>query len=109
MPTFRWLVIAAAIFAPNRLPAAESAKEFRPDPVSVQRYAKGYRYPQAGWIVLHAEGEPYERGEQHGRLLAPEIAAYVHSCALQQSPKAPEDAWKVTRAMVNALFGRQFE
>jgi hypothetical protein len=109
MRTFCWLVVGALVVATGDGTAAEPLTEFRPDPVSVQRYGKGYRYPQAGWIVLHAEGEPYERGEQHGRLLAPEIAAYVHSCSLQQSPKAPEDAWKVTRAMVNALFVRQFE
>jgi hypothetical protein len=109
MRTFCWLVVAAAVAAAGRSPAAEPLTEFRPDPVSVQRYGKGYRYPQAGWIVMHAEGEPYERGEQHGRLLAAEIAGYVHCCGLQQSAKSPEDAWKVTRAMINALFVRQFE
>src|SRR3982751_2835197 len=64
---------------------------YRPDPASVQRVGPGYRYPQAGWIVLHIEGEPYERGYQHGRLMAPEIAAYVRCCATQHSPKAPEE------------------
>ena len=33
------------------------------------------------WIVLHVEGGPYERGYQHGRLLAPEIAAHVRCFA----------------------------
>ena len=37
-------------------------KAFTPDPSSVERYGPAYRYPQAGWIVLHIEGEPYERG-----------------------------------------------
>ena len=36
------------------------------DPNTVQRHGKGYRYNQAGWIVVHIEGEPYERGVQHG-------------------------------------------
>ena len=31
------------------------------------------RRDQAGWIFLHIEGEPYDRGEQHGQLLATEI------------------------------------
>ena len=39
----------------------------QPDPAAVQRYGPAYRFPQAGWTVLHIEGEPYERGEQHGR------------------------------------------
>src|SRR5207248_1164696 len=29
--------------------------EFQPDPRSVRRSGPGYRYPQAGWIVLHIE------------------------------------------------------
>ena len=33
----------------------------------VTRYGPAYRYPQAGWVVLHIEGEPYERCVQHGR------------------------------------------
>src|SRR5579871_572369 len=56
---------------------AADPPDFKPDPLSVKRSGAGYRYPQAGWIVLHIEGEPYERGYQHGQLLAPEIAGYL--------------------------------
>ncbi len=54
-----------------------SAADFQPDPHSVQVFGPAYRYPQAGWIVLHVEGDAsYElRCVQHGRLLAPEIAS----------------------------------
>jgi hypothetical protein len=83
--------------------------DFRPDPLSVQRYGPAYRYPQAGWIVLHVEGAPYDRGYQHGRLLAPEIAAFVRCFAAIQSAQAPADGWKVTRSLVNALFLRRYE
>src|SRR5437773_9765016 len=86
--------------------AAESSL-FRPDPLSVQREGKGYRYPHAGWIVLHIEGEPYERGYQHGRLMAPEIAAFLRCAAAVQSPKAPSEGWKNTRSLANALFVRR--
>src|SRR5580658_1939348 len=82
---------------------------FRPDPLSVQRYGPAYRYPQAGWIVLHIEGEPYERGVQHGRLLAPEIAANIRCFAASQCSKSPSDGWKLTRLLVNALFLRRFD
>src|SRR5437660_1774057 len=84
------------------------ADDFQPDSRSVQRYGSGYRYPQAGWIVLHIEGEPYERGVQHGRLLAPEIAGYVRCYAASQSSKAPTEGWKLTRSITNALFLRRF-
>jgi hypothetical protein len=85
------------------------SKDYQPDPKSVQRYGPAYRYPQAGWIVLHIEGEPYERGYQHGRLLAPEIAAYVRCSAAMVSPSAPAEGWKSARTLVNALFLRAYE
>jgi hypothetical protein len=112
------------------LPAA-AAGDFVPDPLSVQwyggnqgttnrtdksrnngdkqSYGPAYRYPQAGWIVLHIEGEPYERGVQHGRLLAPEIVAHLRCFAAIQSPKSPADGWKHTRTLCNALFLRRYE
>src|SRR6266851_2887377 len=89
--------------------ASPASTEFQPDPQSVQRYGPAYRYPHAGWIVLHIEGEPYERGYQHGRLLAPEIAAFLRCFATMQSPKAPTEGWKNTRSLVNALFVRRYE
>jgi hypothetical protein len=89
--------------------AAAGSTDFQPDPRSVQRYGPAYRYPQAGWIVLHIEGEPYARGYQHGRLLAPEIAAHLRCCAAVQSSKAPSEGWKLTRTLVNSLFVRRYE
>jgi hypothetical protein len=86
-----------------------ASTDFQPDPRSVERYGPAYRYPQAGWIVLHIEGEPYERGYQHGRLLAPEIAAFLHCFASMQSPGSPAEGWKNTRSLVNALFVRRYE
>src|SRR4051812_13886759 len=64
--------IGMSPFAHAAGPDPSPGKEpFRPDPASVQRFGAGFRYPQAGWTVLHIEGEPYERGYQHGRLMAP--------------------------------------
>ncbi|MGF3553705.1 MAG: PQQ-binding-like beta-propeller repeat protein [Thermoplasmatota archaeon] len=36
-------------------------------------YEKGYRYNIQGWVYLHIEGEPYDRGYQYGYLAANEI------------------------------------
>jgi hypothetical protein len=102
------VAIAFVLFVPLCSFAA-GAGDFRPDPKSVQRYGPAYRYPQAGWIVLHIEGEPYARGYQHGRLMAPEIAAHVRCFATVQSPRAPSDGWKLTRTLVNALFVRRYD
>jgi hypothetical protein len=82
---------------------------YSPDPASVQREGAGYRYPQAGWIVVHVEGEPYERGYQQGKLLAPEIAANVRCFAVTQDWKSPSDGWKLTRTLVNSLFLRRYD
>ena len=90
-------------------PHAGQAADFSPDPRSVQSYGPAYRYPQAGWIVMHIEGEPYERGVQHGRLLAAEIAAHVRCLAACAGPKAPAEAWKHVRNLVNALFLRRYD
>src|SRR5262249_19724862 len=90
-------------------PAVSGAADFRPDPRSVQRYGPAYRYPQAGWVVLHIEGEPYERGVQHGRLLAPEIAAHPRCYPAVQSPTAPAEGWKQTRTIANVLFLRRYD
>ncbi|HEY3596106.1 MAG TPA: phospholipase, partial [Paraburkholderia sp.] len=37
------------------------------------------RRDHAGWIFVHIEGEPYDRGEQHGQLLAAEIHHAIHT------------------------------
>jgi len=34
---------------------------------------KGYCYEENGWVFVHIEGAPYERGFQQGYLLAEEI------------------------------------
>src|SRR5437762_10636876 len=85
-----------------------SAADYRPDPAAVQRYGPAYRFPQDGWTVLHIEGEPYERGYQHGRLMAGEIAAHLRCFALMQGHEAPAEAWKATRKLTSALFLRRF-
>jgi hypothetical protein len=109
MRAFTLSVIVLFGIAGDLLAGGESSADFQPDPKSVQRSGAAYRYPQAGWIVLHIEGEPYERGYQHGKLLAPEIAAHLRCMAAIQSPKAPEDGWKHARKLVNALFVRRYE
>lgn len=45
----------------------------------ITKYEKGYRFDKSGWIYLHVEGEPYERGYQHGYLVAPELKEILRS------------------------------
>lgn len=72
---------------------------------AVQTFGPAYRYPAAGWIYLHIEGQPYERGYQHGHLMAREIPDYLERCAAILGSK---DHWKDYRTTANALFLRGF-
>ena len=69
------------------LDEASSADEW-PAREAVQTFGPAYRYPSAGWIYLHIEGAPYERGYQHGHLMAREIPEYLERCAADLGSKA---------------------
>jgi hypothetical protein len=45
----------------------------------IKRQGKGWRLDSNGWVYLHIEGEPYERGFQHGYLAAPELKEAMRS------------------------------
>ena len=78
-------------------PAREAVKTFGP----------AYRYPAAGWIYLHIEGKPYERGYQHGYLMAREIPEYLERCAADLGTNAA--GWGGLRTQASALFLRGFD
>src|SRR5437899_437021 len=103
-----WLTFGF-VACPLAVAGGPSPGDFQPDPKSVQHYGSAYRYPQAGWIVLHIEGEPYDRGYQHGKLMAPDIVGHLRCMAAVQNPKAPDEGWKQVRTLVNALFVRRYE
>lgn len=73
---------------------------------AVQTFGPAYRYPAAGWIYLHIEGQPYERGYQHGYLMSREIPEYLNRCAAVLGSK---DHWDDYRTTANALFLRGFD
>ncbi|HEX5271404.1 MAG TPA: C45 family autoproteolytic acyltransferase/hydrolase [Gemmataceae bacterium] len=110
MPRRLLILLALAVASPAlaKEPAV-SSKDFVPDPASVRHYGPAYRYPQSGWVVLHVEGEPYERGYQHGKLMAAEIADHIDTLATARSPKAPADGWRDQRLLINALFLRRYD
>lgn len=88
---------------------APARQEYGPDPAGVQRSGKGYRYTRDGWIVLHIEGAPYERGYQHGKLLAPEIVDYIDMLATKRGKENPRANWEAVRTLTNALFLRRYD
>src|SRR5438045_1615099 len=64
---------------------------------------KGKRFERAGWTYLHTEGEPRERGFQHGYLLAKEIADGLKTTRIGWEHGSGMDwSWLVERA--GAMF-----
>src|SRR5580698_7756798 len=60
---------------------------------AVKTFGPAYRYPAAGWIYLHIEGKPYDRGYQHGYLMAREIPEYLARCAHDLGGKSDAQSW----------------
>ena len=96
-----------AWFSQVSLDDAASAGD--PPAATVRTFGPAYRYPMAGWIYLHIEGAPYERGYQHGHLMAREIPEYLGRCAADLGVKAEQDTWDQLRTTVDALFLRGFD
>ncbi len=94
-----------AWFEGIRLEEASSDADW-PVKEAVQTFGPAYRYPAAGWIYLHIEGKPYERGYQHGHLMAEEIPEYMERCAAVLGSK---EHWDDYRRTVDALFLRGFD
>src|SRR5580704_12274029 len=86
-----------------------SSKEDWPAPVAVTTYGPAYRYPTGGWIYLHIEGGPYERGYQHGRLMSKEIVQYMARCAAELDGNGKDKSWNLARTTAAALFLRGFD
>jgi hypothetical protein len=84
-----------------------SAGDAWPAREAVKTFGPAYRYPAAGWIYLHIEGQPYERGYQHGYLMSREIPEYLERCAADLGTNAA--GWGNLRTTANALFLRGFD
>ena len=76
---------------------------------AVKTFGPAYRYPAAGWIYLHIEGKPYERGYQHGHLMAARNPKYLDRCAADLGPDPRERHGRTGARTANALFLRGFD
>ena len=80
-----------------------------PSKAALQTFGPAYRYPESGWIYLHIEGSPYERGYQHGHLMSHEIEGYMQRCAALLDHASTKPAWEWGRTTANALFLRGYD
>jgi len=86
-----------------------SGQDEWPARAAVTTFGPAYRYPTGGWIYLHIEGQPYERGYQHGHLMSKEIVQYMERCAADLDSRGKKQSWDLARTTANALFLRGFD
>src|ERR1700730_2282016 len=86
-----------------------SSKDNWPARSAVTTFGPAYRYPTGGWIYLHIEGKPFERGYQHGHLMAKEVVQYMERCAADLDSRGKKQSWDLSRTTANALFLRGFD
>jgi hypothetical protein len=76
---------------------------------SVRWSGKGFRYDEGGWIYVHIEGEPYERGYQLGELVSQEIVRYMEKLGIQRDKADAAKGWAQARLLTDSLFLRKYE
>ncbi len=87
------------LLASGPAPGADRSAPVAAISAEQQAWLRGaHRHEKQGWIYLHIEGAPRERGFQHGYLLAPEIAESVRVIrALWEYGSAMEWSWFVEK------------
>jgi len=76
---------------------------------TVKWFGKGFRYVDKGWIFVHIEGKPYERGYQYGYLTAYEIVEYIKKLAYRQNEYNIADGWNQFRQITEAFFLSKYD
>lgn len=91
MKKIHTLALIAIILTSSLVSSSILADENQSHPpsISADQYERGYRYNIQGWIYVHIEGGPYERGFQHGYLLSAEIVDMLNrwSNGIHNNPK----------------------
>ena len=76
---------------------------------TVKWHGPAFRYEDKGWIFVHIEGKPYQRGYQYGSLLADEIKLFINKLAISGNNSDPAGAWSQRRFATDALLLRKYE
>lgn len=76
---------------------------------TVKWHGPAFRYEDKGWIFVHIEGKPYQRGYQYGFLLAEEIKLFIDKLALNDNTSDPAAAWSQRRFGTDALLLRKYD
>jgi hypothetical protein len=76
---------------------------------NIKWYGKAFRFEDKGWIFMHIEGEPYQRGVQHGYLAANEIKEFINKLAYKKNNPSPQAGWNDLRYAADAVFLRKYD
>jgi len=76
---------------------------------TVRWFGPAFRYTDKGWIFVHIEGKPYQRGYQYGYLLAKEISAYAEKLSIVSDQDKPASGWQHLRTLTDALMLRKYD
>jgi hypothetical protein len=76
---------------------------------TVKWFGPAFRYDDKGWIFVHIEGKPYQRGFQYGYLTANEIVSYMKKLAYEINQDKPEEGWRQLRHFADALMLRKYD
>ncbi len=95
---------------------AENVKGTQPLQNNINYYKGGFRYNIQGWVYVHIEGEPYERGYQYGYLASAEIVDALYRWSGYRlgtkhlklfTIKTPEQWWNICRTKAMNTFLKQ--
>jgi outer membrane protein assembly factor BamB len=73
MKKIQIIAVLVMLLFSSVLPSTVIARETPILSRSSDQFKEGYRFNVQGWIYVHVQGDPYERGYQHGYLLSVEI------------------------------------
>lgn len=76
---------------------------------TVRWFGPAFRYDDRGWIFVHIEGKPYQRGCQYGYLLAEEIVSYIEKLAYEEDQNEPGSGWYQLRRFTDAAMLRKYD
>jgi hypothetical protein len=99
-------LLVVAVFC---LPLASRGAEAPPRPEVQQSWlSKANRHEKAGWVYVHIEGAPRERGFQHGYLLASEIRQGIKATRADWEYQTATK-WNWLLAKAAAMFARKID
>jgi outer membrane protein assembly factor BamB len=99
--TALFLILVIFLNFDNCVADEKNTNEF----TSSATYDKGFRFNIQGWIYLHIEGEPNERGYQHGYLLADEIIDIINRWSNIFPQK---NSWESQKRAAMRLFWKKY-